>query len=221
MVQFLAIPTTLTSIASVATALSIPAQLQLADTAVDIYQILARDEDFVFDFNNAPFPMANRKTFPALVGTDLALAISEIEGCSMASLHIHPRSAEIFVVLSGRVITEMIPEGGVLDGDSNDGNSRPRTVRTELVANQTTIFPQGSFHAQYNPDCTPALAVAAFGSDDPGAALVVPQAFQQTDDFVLNSFGGALSADDLAKFRVAIPQGAFFDVEACRKKCGL
>lgn len=134
----------------------------------------------------------------------------------MASLHIHPRSAEIFVVLSGKVVTEMIPEGGVLDA-----TNKPRTMRTELSANQTTIFPQGSFHAQSNPNCAPAFAVAAFSSDDPGAALVVPQAFEQTDDFVLNSFGGAISAADLAKFRAAIPQGAFFDVAACRKKCGL
>ncbi|KAH6628186.1 RmlC-like cupin domain-containing protein [Chaetomium tenue] len=202
----------------VATALSIPAQLQLADTAVDRYQILTKNEDFVFDFNTAPFPMANRKTFPALVGTDIALAITAIEGCSMASLHIHPRSAEIFVVLSGRVITQMIPEGGATDaGDA----SKPRLVRTELTANQTTIFPQGSFHAQMNPECTPALAVAAFASDDPGAALVLPQAFQQEDEFVVNSFVGAISAEDLARFRKAVPQGPFFDVEACRKRCGL
>ena len=138
----------------------------------------------------------------------------------MASLHIHPRSAEIFVVLQGRVLTEMIPEGGVLDTTDPD-NVKPRVIRTELTANQTTIFPQGSFHAQMNPDCTPAFAVAAFASDDPGAALVVPQAFEQSDEFVLNSFGGALSAEDLARFRAAVPQGAFFDVEACRRRCGL
>ncbi|KAG7294589.1 hypothetical protein NEMBOFW57_004665 [Staphylotrichum longicolle] len=160
--------------------------------------------------------MANRKTFPALVGTGISLAIADVKACSMASLHIHPRSAEIFVVLSGRVYTEMIPEGGVLDADG-----KPRVIRTELRANQTTIFPMGSFHAQMNPDCTPALIVAAFASDDPGAALVVPQAFEQTDEFVLDSFGGAISVEELARFRQAIPQGAFFEVEECRKRCGL
>ncbi|KAK4151709.1 Spherulin-1A [Chaetomidium leptoderma] len=195
---------------------TIPAQLQLADTAVDRYQILPKDEDFVFDFNTATFPMANRKTFPALVGTGVSLAIAEIKGCTMASLHIHPRAAEIFVVLAGRVYTETVPEGGVLDADG-----KPRVIRTELTANQTTIFPQGSFHAQMNPDCTPALTVAAFASDDPGAALILPQAFTQTDDFVVNSFGGAISVEDLARFRDAIPQGAFFEVEECRKRCGM
>src|SRR5690349_19694812 len=134
----------------------------------------------------------------------------------MASLHIHPRSAEIFVVLSGRVITEMIPESGVLDA-----NNKPRVIRTELTANQTTIFPQGSFHAQMNPDCTSAFTVAAFASDDAGASLILPQVFTQTDDFVINSFGGAISAQDLARFKSAIPQGPFFEVEECRKRCGM
>jgi oxalate decarboxylase/phosphoglucose isomerase-like protein (cupin superfamily) len=99
----------------------------------------------------------------------------------MASLHIHPRSAEIFAVLSGRVITEMIPEGGVFEADGKT----PRIIRTELRANQTTVFPQGSFHAQVNPECTPAWALAAFSSDDPGAALIVPQVLELTDDFAI------------------------------------
>jgi hypothetical protein len=134
----------------------------------------------------------------------------------MAALHIHPRAAEIFIVLQGRVITEMIPEGGVLGPDGKT----PRVIRTELRANQTTIFPQGSFHAQVNPDCTPVVALAAFSSDDPGAALIVPQVFEQGDDFVLPAFGGALSAEELKKFREAIPKGAFLEVEACKKRCG-
>jgi oxalate decarboxylase/phosphoglucose isomerase-like protein (cupin superfamily) len=135
----------------------------------------------------------------------------------MAALHIHPRAAEIFLVLSGRVITEMIPEGGVLDASGK----APRVIRTELRANQTTIFPQGSFHAQFNPDCTPAVALAAFSSDDPGAALIVPQVFEQTDDFVLGAFGGEISKEELEKFREAVPKGAFYEVEECKKRCGL
>lgn len=52
-------------------------------SAVDRYAIVPKDTDFVFDFNKASFPMANRKTFPALVGTDLALAITHIERTSI------------------------------------------------------------------------------------------------------------------------------------------
>lgn len=49
-------------------------------SAVDRYQILPKDENFVFDFNTAVFPMANRKTFPALVGAGISLAIAEVKG---------------------------------------------------------------------------------------------------------------------------------------------
>ncbi|GAB1311484.1 hypothetical protein MFIFM68171_01694 [Madurella fahalii] len=206
----------LSSLVTAAPQLSIPAQLQLADSVADRYQILPNNEDFVFDFNTATVPIASRKNFHALVGTGLSVTVGRAEGCSMAALHIHPRSAEIFVVLEGRMYTEMIPEGGVVDADG-----KPRVIRTELRANQTTIFPQGSFHAQVNPDCTPALAVAAFASDDPGAALVVPQVFTQTDDFVLSSFGDAISPEELARFREAIPKGAILEAAECRKRCGL
>jgi oxalate decarboxylase/phosphoglucose isomerase-like protein (cupin superfamily) len=134
----------------------------------------------------------------------------------MAALHIHPRSAELFAVLSGRVYTEMITETGVVDA-----NGHPRLIRTELGPKQMTVFPQGSFHAQMNPDCTPALAIAAFTSDDPGAALILPQAFAETDDFVLNAFGGAIQKEDLAKLRELMPKGALFEVDECKKRCGL
>lgn len=136
----------------------------------------------------------------------------------MAALHIHPRSAETFVVLSGRVYAEMITETGVVDDKGN-----PRVVRNELKANQMTVFPQGSFHAQMNPDCTPAVALAVFSSDDPGAALIIPQALapNQADEAVLSAFGNAISKDELDKIRAALPKGAFFEIEECKKRCGM
>jgi hypothetical protein len=113
------------------------------------------------------------------------------------------------------VLTETVPEAGV------------RAIRTELTANQTTVFPQGAFHAQMNPDCTPALTLAAFSSDDPGAALVVPQVLVGglSDGFVVELFGGAgasgLGEEELERLRKAVPQGVIFEVAACRERCGL
>ncbi|KAK4169756.1 RmlC-like cupin domain-containing protein [Cladorrhinum sp. PSN259] len=196
--------------------LSQTAQLQLADTGIDRYSLL-KDEDFIFDFNKAPFPLANRKFFPALTGTNLAIAPAVFPPCSIAALHIHPRSAEIFLVLSGRVMTEMVPETGAVD--PRDGN-RPRVIRTELTGNQTTVFPQGSLHMQMNPECTPAHVVAAFSSDDPGATLIVPGVFSLDEELTVDSFGGALSGEDVERIKGVIPQGAIFEVEECRKKCG-
>lgn len=133
----------------------------------------------------------------------------------MAALHIHPRATEIFLVVSGNIITEMIPEAGVLTA-----NGTQRVIRTELKPQQMTVFPQGAFHAQINPYCESAQAVAAFTSDNPGAGFVVPQTFALTDEFVEPSFGGIIKGEDLEKVRHAIPQAVVFQMDECVKKCG-
>lgn len=133
----------------------------------------------------------------------------------MVATHIHPRSSELFAVVSGRVFTESVPEAGVFDSDGN-----PRVIRSELGPLQMTVFHQGAFHTQMNPDCEPALAVASFSSEDPGAGIIVPQLLSLSDDVVVNSFNGAISADELDKIREAIPEGMAIQLDECRAKCG-
>ncbi|WKT45669.1 Cupin 1 [Fusarium oxysporum f. sp. vasinfectum] len=148
--------------------LSLTAQLRLADTnAADRFALLPEDDDFVFDFNKkqdnpgkgGELIAANRANFPALVGTGAA--------CGMNTLHVHPRSAELQVVTSGRLITEMVPENGVLDKDG-----KRRVIRTELTANMMTPFYQGSIHTQFNPDCEPATFIATFATEDFGTGQI-------------------------------------------------
>ncbi|KAI9158042.1 Spherulin-1A [Paramyrothecium foliicola] len=196
--------------------LSLTAQLQLADTAVDRYRLLPNDEDFIFDFKKSPFPFANRQSFPALVGSGLTLSLTEVPACGMASLHIHPRAAEAFAVVSGRIVAESVPEVGVLD-DKN----QTRVIRTELGPNQMTIFAAGAFHVQVNPDCVPATIVAAFSSEDPGSALIAPQTFALSDDIVAETFGNSIAGQDIEKVRKAIPPGPAFLVDECLAKCKL
>ncbi|KAK4163894.1 cupin 1 [Cladorrhinum sp. PSN259] len=196
--------------------LSRTAQLSLADNTVDRYNSL-KDEEFIFDFfaPNAP-PVADRKTFPALVGTGVAVTVAEVPPCGMASVHIHPRASEIFVVTEGRVLAEMVTELGVSDADGN-----PRVISTEIKKGQITVFPMGSLHGQMNPDCTPASLVAGFNSEDPGTALVALDFFYLGDDFVKNSLGDSIDVTEINKIRSAISKTFLFQVEECKKKCGL
>ena len=133
----------------------------------------------------------------------------------MVATHLHPRSAELFAVVTGRVYTESVPEAGVVDSEGN-----PRVIRSELGPLQMTVFHQGAFHTQMNPDCKPALAVASFASEDPGAAVIAPQLFALSDDVVVNGFGGAIKAEDVDKIREAIPPGLQIMLDECRAKCG-
>jgi hypothetical protein len=134
----------------------------------------------------------------------------------MFLLHLHPRATELFAVTSGHILTEMVPEAAVLDADG-----KQRVIRTDLHAGAMTVFPQGSFHTQLNPECEPASVAASFTSEDPGTGVIVSETLALSDDVVLASFGGAIDPADLEAIRNAIPQSASISLEECRKKCGI
>lgn len=204
--------------------LSITAQLQLADTAADRFKLLPENEDFIFDFNKpqenpgkgGELIAANRKTFPALVGTGSGMAFGRVDPCGMNTLHVHPRSAELQIVTAGKLITEMLPENGVLDAEGNR-----RVIRTELTKGMMTPFYQGSVHTQYNPDCDPAEFVASFAAEDFGTGQIADQTFALSDGVLLATFGQSFGGDDLEKIRDAIPASIALGVEKCLEKCGL
>lgn len=203
--------------------LSLTAQLQLADTAADRFSLL-KDEQFLFDFNQKqPSPgkggeliPANRKTFPALVGTGAGMALGRVDACGMNTLHVHPRSAELQIVTKGRLIAEMVPENGVLNADGTR-----RVIRTEIRENMMTPFYQGSVHTQFNPDCEPATFVAAFASEDFGTGQIADETFALSDDVISATFGQSIAGEDIDKVRMAIPKSIALGVDDCLKKCGI
>ncbi|CAF3480380.1 hypothetical protein SNK03_011013 [Fusarium graminearum] len=209
---------------SYAEAPSLTAQLRLADTAADFFTLLPDDKDFVFDFNKkqenpgkgGELIAANRKTFPALVGTGSGMAFGRIDACGMNTLHVHPRSAELQIVTSGRLMTEMAPENGVMDKDG-----KRRVIRTELKANMMTPFYQGSVHTQYNPDCEPATFVASFAAEDFGTGQIADEVVALSDDVIAATFGQSIAGEDIDKVRAAIPKSIALGVDECLKKCNI
>lgn len=59
---------------------SYPMIYMYMSSVADRYQLLPNNEDFVFDFNTATSLIADRKNFPALVGTGVAVSIGRTEG---------------------------------------------------------------------------------------------------------------------------------------------
>ncbi|CVK99515.1 related to spherulin 1A precursor [Fusarium mangiferae] len=204
--------------------LSLTAQLRLADTAADRFALLPEDDDFVFDFNKkqdnpgkgGELIAANRANFPALVGTGAGMAFGRIDPCGMNTLHVHPRSAELQVVTSGRLITEMVPENGVLDKDG-----KRRVIRTELTANMMTPFYQGSIHTQFNPDCEPATFIATFATEDFGTGQIADELVSLSDDVIAATFGQSIAGEDIDKVRQAVPESIALGVDKCLETCGL
>lgn len=128
--------------------LSLIQQLELAPTAVDRIALLS-PADFLYDFQNPPantdakttgkggFTVkADRKVFPALIGTGVAMTVGFLGPCGFNTPHIHPRSSEINIIIEGRLGTEFVAENGV------------PPIANILEKFQMTVFPKGAVHTE-------------------------------------------------------------------------
>ncbi|KAH8683334.1 RmlC-like cupin domain-containing protein [Tricladium varicosporioides] len=203
-------------------------KLFLADTAADRFALLPNDKQFVFDFSDpsrfgkggkgGDLIAANRKGFPALVGTGSGMAVGTLQGCSFNTPHVHPRATELQIVISGSLITEVVPENGVLN-DPKDPKSGRRVIRNELGPMQMQPFYQGSVHTQFNPNCEPAVFVASFNAEDFGAGQVLDETFSMSDDIITGVFPEAKNGADVEKFQASIPASIAAGVKECLAKC--
>lgn len=115
------------------------------------------------------------------------------------------------IIVEGRLGTEFIAENG------------HKTVKNELGKYQLTVFPQGAIHTEFNPDCTDAVFVAGFASEDPGVQQSAQRLFDLDDAILDATFANdfTYNGQDIEKFRSQIPKNVAKGVEACLKKCGI
>jgi hypothetical protein len=203
--------------------LSTTQKLFISDTAAQRFDILS-DADFKFNFDDpakkgkggksGDVVPANRKTFPALVGTGAGMAVGFLDGCAFNTPHIHPRSVELQIVTKGKLVVEMAPENGVLNAEG-----KRRIIKNTLGVNEMTPFYQGSVHAQYNPDCTPAEFVAAFNNEDFGTGQIADELFALDGDVVSAAFGQAIDGSRVEEFKGKIPVSIANGVAECLRTC--
>jgi hypothetical protein len=203
--------------------LSKTAQLFLADTAIDRFALLT-DAEMKFNFGDpakkgkggehGDVIAANRKTFPALVGTGAGMAVGFLDGCAFNTPHVHPRSVELQIVTKGRLVVEMVPENGVLNAEG-----KRRVIKNTVGVNEMTPFYQGSVHTQFNPDCTPAEFVASFTSEDFGAGQIADELFSFDSDVVSAAFGQSIDGSRVNEFKGKIPVSVANGVAQCLRTC--
>jgi len=217
---------------------NIPTAIPTYDTAYNNWDLIAklvtaplqldrvallRDEDFRFDFRNPPgevnvatgragrVVVANRKTFPALIGTGSAMAMGFLGPCGFNTPHTHPRATELNVPVVGSLSSTMILENGV------------RQVFYNASTFELQVFPQGAVHQEFNPDCGETIFVAAFNNEDPGTSQMADNFFRLPNNVVAASVAGNIVIDgrDIDQFRSLIPANVAVGVEECLVKCGL
>jgi hypothetical protein len=197
-------------------------QLVLAPNAVE-RQALLQDGDFIFDFTDpnrvagvtkgdgGKIVRADHATFPALVGQGGAVAIGFLGPCGFNTPHVHPRAAELNLVVQGRLFASVTAENGA------------RHLNHTLNQYSMTVFPQGAVHTEFNPDCTDAVFVASFPSEDPGVGQIAQEFYGLEDEIVKGSTGGELNVNgaDIDAFRLLIPANVAKGVDSCLAKCGI
>lgn len=110
----------------------------------------------------------------------------------------------------------MFPENNV----NKDG--KPREILNTLEQLDSTVFYQGSVHSQFNPNCEPAVFVAAFNSEDAGTGQVAQELFGASNtDATAAVFGNQVSGADIDQVRSQISTNVALGVEQCLKKCGI
>ena len=139
------------------------------------------------------------------------MAIGFLGPCGFNTPHVHPRAAELNLVVEGRLFASVTAENGA------------RHLNHTLNKYEMTVFPQGAVHTEFNPDCTPAVFVASFPSEDPGVGQIAQEYAGLEDEIVKGSLGGEVAVDgmDIDKFRSLIPANVAIGVDSCLAKCGI
>ncbi|KAI9052309.1 hypothetical protein LZ554_003663 [Drepanopeziza brunnea f. sp. 'monogermtubi'] len=140
--------------------------------------------------------------------------------CGFNTPHVHPRATELQIVTQGRLEVEMVPENGVFNVPGNRTSGR-RVIKNTLDTFDMTPFYIGSVHTQYNPDCTDAVFVASFNSEDAGTGQVLDETFQFSANVVSAAFGEAINGSDVDLFKSQIPASIAKGVEECLTKCNV
>ena len=118
---------------------------------------------------------ANFGTFPALIGTGMAMTIGFLGPCGYNTPHTHPRATEFNFAVNGTLSAGVLMENGA------------RFIFNQVQPGSAAIFPKGAIHFEMNNECgkrflplgsvqlidqwsftEPAMFVAAFNDEDPG-----------------------------------------------------
>ncbi|KAF2866288.1 RmlC-like cupin domain-containing protein [Massariosphaeria phaeospora] len=169
--------------------------------------------------------------FPALIGTNVAMAVGFVNPCGLNVPHNHPRANEFLTVISGKLIGGLILEqnpgsAGNVAGQPKPVNGPLQQVNATLDNFKGMLFPQGETHFQFNPTCEPALFAAAFDSSDPGRTQIARNFFSAYPDeeVLIAAVGGNLETLDPARierFRKQIPTAFAVQIESCVKRCNI
>eukprot|EP01023_Acetabularia_acetabulum_P014905 TRINITY_DN17249_c0_g1_i6.p1 TRINITY_DN17249_c0_g1~~TRINITY_DN17249_c0_g1_i6.p1 ORF type:complete len:200 (+),score=38.14 TRINITY_DN17249_c0_g1_i6:148-747(+) len=113
------------------------------------------------------------ETLPSLQGSGISQSLFVIQPCGINLPHIHPRATEVQTVIEGEdVLMGFVEE-----------NANRRPVFNVLGEGESTFYPQGLTHFQFNKGCKPAKLLSSLNNEDPGVNTVLTNLFQEGEFF--------------------------------------
>lgn len=141
--------------------------------------MVVKAEDFYFqgldkagNTNNQVGSNVTRVTamnLPGLNTLGISLARIDVAPYGVNTPHHHPRATEILTVLEGTFYAGFIT--------SNLQNGENKLFTKILNKGDVFIFPQGLIHFESNIGHTPAVALSAFSSQNPGVVTIAAATF--------------------------------------------
>uniref|UniRef100_A0A060T333 ARAD1A06292p n=1 Tax=Blastobotrys adeninivorans TaxID=409370 RepID=A0A060T333_BLAAD len=186
---------------------------------LDILLRFGGNDSFVFDFDFPPtesllesdsgsLVTAFGEDWPAVFGTGLSMSMFTLGPCSLVPPHAHPRGEEAIFLTNGTILSQFMSESGV------------PLVSNTLESHQSTVYPMGAVHYEYNPTCETVQFVSSYNSDDPGFSVTAPSFFSMDDQAVMGALGNPpLSGADINALRQYLPRGVISQVEECLVNC--
>ncbi|CAM9823047.1 unnamed protein product [Ectocarpus sp. 4 AP-2014] len=179
---------------------------------------LFNPEDFVFTLggpeSDAPVDgfqirAATLGQIPALDGQGIAMALVNLDACTINLPHIHPRATEMLYVINGEHLRVAFVE-------ENGGEG---AVVNDLSQGDVSFFPQGLIHYEQNLGCEPVTFLAALNNDDPGAVTITTRFFELPSEAIQAS----LNFEDpaLQKLIESLPEAPAAARRQCLESCGL
>ncbi|XP_072954741.1 putative germin-like protein 2-1 [Typha angustifolia] len=152
---------------------------------------LAKAEDFFLSGLDKPgntenkvgsnVTLVNAAALPGLNTLGISIARIDYAPYGLNPLHTHPRATEILTVIEGTLLVGFVT--------SNPNN---KLFFKALHVGDVFVFPMGLIHFQFNVGKTPAVAIAALSSQNPGLIVIADAVFGSNppifDDVLTKSF---------------------------------
>ncbi|XP_058100925.1 putative germin-like protein 2-1 [Magnolia sinica] len=123
----------------------------------------------------------NVAQIPGLNTLGVSLARIDFAPYGLNPPHTHPRATEILTVLEGALYVGFVTS-----------NTENRFITKTLHEGDVFVFPEGLIHFQFNIGHTNAIAIAGFGSQNPGTITIANAVFGSnppiSDDVLAKAF---------------------------------